>query len=134
MGIIFSVDEYNVKLSPRERKVIDDFFDSLSWKNVTADSSPIVPEITYGDLMMMVDMENRWVYRGSVTTPPCSTQVYWNVLRTIYPIRQKHLDQFRSILSLGKNDLAKSGNWRLIQKIDDHDLMVIENVLPEDSY
>jgi carbonic anhydrase len=37
--------------------------------------------------MMMVDMDDRWVYRGSVTTPPCTTQVYWNVLRTIYPIK-----------------------------------------------
>jgi hypothetical protein len=37
--------------------------------------------------MMMVDTRNRWVYKGSVTTPPCATMVYWNVLTTVYPIK-----------------------------------------------
>lgn len=81
--------------------------------------------MSYGDLMMMVDMEDRWVYRGSVTTPPCTTQVYWNVLRTIYPIKKKHLDQFKIVLSHGDEDLSATGNWRLIQKVDNHDLKMV---------
>jgi carbonic anhydrase len=68
---------------------------------------------TYGDLMQMVDSNNRWVYKGSVTTPPCGRFVYWNVLSTVYPISQKHLDQFKTRLMMGENGLLKDrGNWR----------------------
>ena len=90
LGIFFSVDDYTVDLRPDQQQVIDDFFDSLKWEDTS--SNPAVSEVPYGNLMMMVDTANRWVYKGSVTTPPCDTLVYWNVLRTIYPLKKKHLD------------------------------------------
>lgn len=91
LGILFSVDDFTAKLTSEEELVIDSFFDSLEWE----DTNPVVPEVPFGDLMMLVDTANRWVYKGSVTTPPCDTLVYWNVLRTIYPIKKKHLDLFK---------------------------------------
>jgi carbonic anhydrase len=51
----------------------------MEWS--TGVSDPLVAEVPYGDLMMMVDMTNRWVYKGSVTTPPCARFVYWNVVK-----------------------------------------------------
>jgi len=45
--------------------------------------------------MMSLNMNNRWVYKGSVTTPPCATFVMWNVLSDVYPISQHHLDLFK---------------------------------------
>lgn len=78
----------------------------------------------YADLLNMVDTNNRWVYRGSVTTPPCATDVYWNELRTIYPISQKHVDQFKATLATadpktysGDNTLDKVGNRREVQPV-----------------
>ena len=69
--------------------------------------------------MNLVDSDNRWIYKGSVTTPPCATFVYWNVLSTVYPISQKHLDQFKAQLNLGENgQLASRGNYRETQKIN----------------
>jgi carbonic anhydrase len=68
-----------------ETAIIDEFFDTLEWN--VSDQNPIVHKVTYGKLMNMVDMDNRWTYRGSVTTPPCASSVYWNVLRTVYPIQ-----------------------------------------------
>lgn len=68
--------------------------------------------------MMMVDMNNRWIYKGSVTTPPCKQNVYWNVLRTVYPIKQKHLDQFKN--QLKRDNLDVIGNYRLIQDLTPH--------------
>jgi len=99
MGIMFDTKHYTRLLEPWEDKIVDDFFESLDWTNAENDNdgnpqlvNPKVPEVTYGDLSMMVDMQNRYTYRGSVTTPPCVETVYWNVLRTIYPIKQKYLD------------------------------------------
>ena len=58
-------------------------------------------------------MDDRYTYRGSVTTPPCMESVYWNVMKTVYPIKQRHLDQFKAQLNR-KKGLLKTGNWRII--------------------
>lgn len=87
--------------------------------------------VKYGDLMNIVDTENRWVYKGSVTTPPCAEIVYWNVVRKIYPVKQKHLDLFKKQLQRGNNlltgyDLEKLGNWRVTQPIKGQDLHIVQ--------
>ena len=84
VGILFSVNDFNIKLSKAEQMVIDTFFSTLDWDNI---ENPKVNLITYGDMMNMVDLNNRWIYKGSSTTPPCASNVYWNVLHTVYPIR-----------------------------------------------
>jgi len=85
VGIMFSVNDYTIDVTPAQEEIIDTFFEQMQWN--TTDSSPYVDLVSYGDLMNMVDTDNRWVYKGSVTTPPCARDVYWNVLRTIYPIK-----------------------------------------------
>jgi carbonic anhydrase len=113
---LFSVDSYTVDFSPRQQSIIDNFFDQLKWEDT---SSPTVDKISYSQLMDLVDFSNRFVYQGSWTTPPCTTLIYWNVLSTVYPISQKHLDQFKQQLDSGESGLSKTGNWRSLQKIDD---------------
>ena len=93
VGVIFDVKDYTAKLTKEQYAVIDNFFDSLKWGDLDQPEVDLVP---YGKLMMMVDTSFRWVYKGSVTTPPCARYVYWNVLRTIYPIKKKHLDLFKA--------------------------------------
>ena len=83
----------------------------------------MVPLVPYGDLMMMVDTDNRWIYKGSVTTPPCDTFVYWNVLQRVFPIKQRHLDQFLLQLKRGKLDVI--GNYRETQELDLHNPFLI---------
>jgi len=68
IGVLFSVNDYNVKLSKAEQLIIDTFFETLDWAKT---DDPTVNLVTYGDLMNMVDLSNRWAYRGSVTIPPC---------------------------------------------------------------
>lgn len=92
VGIMFSVNENTAQLTTAQEEVIDAFFEGLKWDDESG--SAVSDMILYGDLMEMVDSNNRWMYKGSVTTPPCDTFVYWNVLSTIYPISQRHLDLF----------------------------------------
>ena len=93
VGIMFSVNDHTAELSTEEEDVISAFFDGLKWDDESGDA--VVSDlILYGNLMEMVNSNKRWMYKGSVTTPPCATYVYWNVLSTIYPVSQKHLDLF----------------------------------------
>jgi len=121
MGLMFSVNDHD-SVDESLVEIIDKFFESLDWSN---ENDPLVPEVPYGDLMMAVDMNNRWVYKGSVTTPPCAQSVFWNVLRTIHPIKQEHLDKYLKQLERGADDLASTGNWRMIQPVDKHNVIVI---------
>ena len=121
VGIIFSVNEYTAKLTHAEQKIIDTFFDSV---DLTKTNDPVQSLITYGDLMNMVDTDNRYVYKGSVTTPPCGQSVYWNVLSTVYPISQRHVDLFKQQLARAdQGNLDSTGNWRAIQGIDRHNVI-----------
>jgi carbonic anhydrase len=94
VGILFSVEEYTANLSWSEQALINTFFDSLKWSDMS-DDGPTVDLVTYGNLMQMVDTNNRYIYKGSVTTPPCATFVYWNVLSTVYPISLRHVTLFK---------------------------------------
>jgi carbonic anhydrase len=94
MGIIFSVEDYTTNLSESEQALIDIFFDSLKWSDMSAEG-PTVDLVTYGSLMEMLDTSNRYIYMGSGTTPPCETFVYWNVLSNIYPISPRHVALFK---------------------------------------
>ena len=89
IGILFSVHDYNVNLTWSEEKVIDHFFESLKWEDLV--TNPRVDMINFANLMEIFDLKHRWVYRGSLSTPPCTQYVYWNVLQSIYPIKEKHL-------------------------------------------
>ncbi len=59
-------------------------------------NDPIADKIPFGELMRKIDTKNRWVYKGSLTTPPCTKHIYWNVVSTVYPIKPKHLKLFRN--------------------------------------
>ena len=114
MGIMFSVNNFTPGVTNADVAIIDEFFESMNWPENS--KTPHVEKVPYGKLMMMFDMRNRWTYKGSVTTPPCKQNVYWNVLKTIYPIKQKYVDQF--VAQLARLDgLEKTGNWREIQKL-----------------
>ena len=84
--------------------------------------------VTYGNLMELVDFNNRWAYKGSLTTPPCTSFVYWNVLSTVYPIKAEHLEQFKTLLAKGEDgELADLGNWRETQDVDNHNVIYISS-------
>ena len=42
-----------------------------------------------------LDLENRWMYSGSSTSPPCDKSVIWNVLQTPYYVEKKFVDYLK---------------------------------------
>ena len=45
-------------------------------------------------MMELLNFDDRYMYLGSETTPPCQGGQLWNVLATVYPIRQETYDAF----------------------------------------
>ena len=45
--------------------------------------------------MKIVNFANRWVYTGSLTTPPCSVGVLHQVMDRVLPISPKHLNLYK---------------------------------------
>ena len=94
LGIIFDTKDYDKSVTPRQVEVIDKFFESLSF-TTNGDTTPAM--INYGELVSVLDTSNRWIYKGTVTTPPCARFVYWNVLNKVYPIKEKHFNAYKKI-------------------------------------
>lgn len=86
VGIIFDTKNYDKDVTADQVATIDAFFDSLSMDKMSATKTPN-KHVLYGQLLHAVDSSQRWVYKGSVTTPPCATLVYWNVHKKVYPIK-----------------------------------------------
>jgi hypothetical protein len=100
LGLMFDVDDYDPSITPDEKAIINTFFDSLFMENVpsagaaeghTLNSSSDVP---FGELMRIANFANRWVYTGSLTTPPCTVGVYFQVVDRVLPISKKHYDLY----------------------------------------
>jgi carbonic anhydrase len=125
MGLIFDVDDYDKSVTEDQIRIIDTFFDSMKWN----EAEPVVDVVSYGAIMEMADFENRWVYKVSVTTPPCAINVYWNVLSTVYPIKQEHLTAFKARLDAGTPGLAALGNYRKINEINGQDVIYVKKGL-----
>lgn len=83
VGIIFDTKNYDKSVTTGQVAIIDKFFESLKYN----EKNDPTANVAYGELLNAVDTNNRWVYKGSVTTPPCDKTVYWNVVKTVYPIK-----------------------------------------------
>lgn len=127
-GVLFDTKYYDQSIPQSKIDLIDSFFDSLKIQK----GKYTVNNIPFGQLMNILDQNNRWVYQGSLTTPPCSKTVIFNVLSTIYPIKQKHLDLFTTVLAQTTN-LSQYGSYRNVQQIDQQNPVYITNLNPVTS-
>ena len=148
VGLMFDVDDYDPSITPAEKTIINEFFDSIYLDNIPAEGAAkghslnATSDVPFGDLMRIVNFANRWVYTGSLTTPPCTVGVYFQVVDRVLPISKKHYDLYlkqqraysQKVIMVKDGDGHKeetlttpvpldiTGNWRITQKIDDHNV------------
>lgn len=118
MGIIFDRTKYDPSVTDAEVEIIDNFFDSLNLDKINVPDAPKadLDYMNYGELMNILQTDHRFVYTGSLTTPPCTEKVFWNVVNKVYPIKAKHLNQFKYMISqqsvISKGKMTTEGNYR----------------------
>ena len=95
----------------QENDTIRTFFDHLKFGE---DSEPVVDEISFGKLMNILEFNQRWVYRGSTTSPPCSEGVYWNVLKRVLPITPEAYAKYQEHLAKQNPRILHTGSNRKI--------------------
>lgn len=121
IGVIFDTQKYDPNVSDATVEAIDNFFDSMMFygmqnpKDVSGVPTAYPKEVALGELMAVVNTGNRWVYKGSLTTPPCTEGIYWNVVNTVYPIKKYHLDYYKAAVKKNYDTATKgweNGNYR----------------------
>lgn len=138
MGIMFDTKNYDESVSDATVAAIDKFFDSLKFDEV-ADSTASPPvayssEVALGELMAVINMRDRWVYKGSLTTPTCLENLYWNFVKTVYPIKPYHLAYYKSAMKEHTDPNTKAvekGNFRTARPAgSEHDLKLVKGPDP----
>lgn len=119
IGIFFdTAEEYNTTATAEEKNAVDQFMISMAAGMNKENDEVSIISMAIGNLMQVLDFGNRWTYEGSLTTPPCSTSVQWNVLKKVLPISKDQLAMFKKQLSKSTYDLESVGNFRSVQAID----------------
>ena len=119
IGILFDTKNYD-EVSDATVEAIDKFFDSMNIRQVdetskNKENSYFTPpsEVALGELIAAVDLRNRWVYSGSLTTPPCLENLYWNVVKTVYPIKKHHFEYYSNMRkTLSVKFESNAGGWK----------------------
>lgn len=128
-------------MTPEQTEVIDRFFESLRFDALNhLENGYEVPkdvEIPLGEMIDSLETRERFVYSGSLTTPPCSTLIYWNVVTKVLPMNPKHLRYFQEALKFSYDPQGQgnehNGNFREVQSIDRHAPRILRLEPPEDE-
>jgi len=96
IAVFFSVEDYDHSIDESHNQTLQLFFDELKLNNFYSSDKSDAGYIDYGldqldfvEAMDVFDFNDRWVYLGCDTLPPCTQLIYWNVLRKVYPIELK---------------------------------------------
>ena len=66
--------------------------------------------------MGAIDYDNRWIYLGSSTLPPCSVISYWNIVHSVYPIELKYIKIIDYMYKQNNDQIQSETNTRMIMR------------------
>ena len=104
-------------------KAVNKFFDEVRLQQ-DPDNHDVI-RLHMSELMNGLNWSNRYVYKGSVTYPPCVHYVLWNVMREVYPIRQQDVNLIKD---LQESWSGLRDNYREIQTGFNADVIYVESL------
>lgn len=143
LGLMFSVDNPDPIDSALKAKV-DAFLDAIVvGVPVTGPAASGTNDISFNDsvnnLLTALDWDNRWGYSGSLTTPPCTTGVYHNVLKQILPVSLAQMNAVKTFTTDSRagnkpNFYSETeGNFRRIQPLNADTAAVLMSSSPSNA-
>jgi len=77
IGVLFTSNKDEAtELSNAAQAALENFYESLE-ESALLEAAGVDWQVPLSNLMAVLDLENKWTYIGSFTTPPCTTRVYW---------------------------------------------------------
>lgn len=129
VGLLFSVENYDKTINSNTNQTVQEFLHELRLKDLyDADEDHVETEkLNLGEMMNVVNFKRRWVYHGSLTTPPCSPVVYWNVIDFIFPIRDIEFEHVKEVMHKYHHHIGGSTSHRVIQPIRKHGIRYLNS-------
>ena len=75
------------------------------------------------------DLTGYYMYKGSLTTPPCTEAVNWHVYGTVLSASKEQLDFFRSRWEQNQNFAGGKGTNRIVMPLNGRDLLYYSSAL-----
>lgn len=84
-----------------------------------------VDMMAIGSFMQSTDYSEFWSYDGSLTTPPCTEGIRWNVMRQVMPISSEQAAAWAKALSANEDGTSKVvGNNRVTMPYNDREVVI----------
>lgn len=78
------------------------------------------------DFLAYIDFDHRYVYRGSLTTPPYSEYLFWTLIPQVYQIQPETLELFKKKFPVdGKSPVIGEPN-RKVQALNDRTIYYVD--------
>lgn len=123
MSVLFDTKAWD-NYTEEEEEAIDGFFDSLVLDTLHK-RDPFSFEVFFSTVTQLVEENNRWVYKGSLSMPPCTGPFYVQVFHRILPIKEEYLEliqKWQQSPDRGQANpsLFETGNYRETGILDGH--------------
>ena len=111
----------------------DDFITSLNLANV-AGTTVSITDVGLSSLFSWTNSQQKFNYKGGLTTPNCTEAVEWMVVRTIKKINQSQLSLFTNLWANNTSFFGGRGNNRVIQDTNRRQINLIGYSDDDDDY